>query len=346
MKTSVTMAAMACVLALGLPAREAAARTSLSLTQYGPDRGWQADLLKAYAERVREASGGELDIRITFGGALIAAKDVLRGVGDGVADLGSFIAVYTPAELFNYRVGDLPVGSTDPWVGNASMMELARTNPVVKGEFDAQNTVLLANSTATEVVLICKEPLTALDQLDGMKLRANPPHSLAFETFGAVMVSVTTPDVYQALDRGLIACAQTYVPTILPYRQYEVAPHVTMLDFGQNLAFGLVMNKRKFERLTPALQQVLVQAGEAYSVDYARHSLESFNQIKTELASDHGVTFHTLSDADHDRLTAAGQDTVEAFLDRGDPGVLQQFQALQKTYTAELQADGYPWARH
>ncbi|GGB49981.1 hypothetical protein GCM10011505_33860 [Tistrella bauzanensis] len=41
----------------------------------------------------------------------------------------------------------------------------------------------------------------------------------------------------------------------------------------------------------------------------------------------------------------AGKITVDAFLDKGDPAVLEQFQALQATYQAEFEREGYPWAR-
>ena len=255
------------VSALALCAGMASAKTTLTFAQYGPDRGWQAEVLKDFAAQIEEETGGEVTVRITYGGALVATRDVLRGVSDGVADMGTAIGVYTPAELFNFRVGDLPIGSVDPWVGMSAMMELTDTNETVKGEFDAQNTVFLADFTTTEVVLSCTEPVDSLDDFQGMKMRANPPHSLAFEAFGAVPVSVAITDVYQSLDRGLITCAQTYLPTIIPYRQYEVAKHVTTLDFGQNLAFGLA-GAPGFER---DMQKQLVAGCQQFVVSGADH---------------------------------------------------------------------------
>jgi TRAP-type C4-dicarboxylate transport system substrate-binding protein len=317
---------------------------TLNFAQYGPDRGFQAEIVKQFAEDVKAATDGEVDVRITFGGALIDTRDVLRGVSDGVADLGSFIAVYTPAELFNFRVGDLPIGNVDPWIGASAMQELYETNDVIKGEFDKQNTILISNFTTTEVVLSCTEPVDSLDKFQGMKMRANPPHSLAFEKFGAAPVSVAITDVYQSLDRGVITCAQTYIPTIIPYRQYEVAKHVTTLDFGQNLAFGVVMNKRSFDGLTPEQQAAIKEAGRKLTEAYARESINTIAQSRAELEKEHGVTFHTLSPEDHKRLVDAGQVTVDAFLEKGDQGVLDQFIALEEKYESTLDEKGYPWA--
>ncbi|WP_372084115.1 C4-dicarboxylate TRAP transporter substrate-binding protein [Tistrella mobilis] len=326
-------------------AAPAAAGQTLTYSEYGTERGVQGIVLAKFADQLREATDGELNVRITYGAALIALRDVLRGVGDGVADMGTVVGVSTPAELFNFRVGDLPMGSSDPWVGMKVMQELAATNPTIKREFADQNVRLIANFTTTPVVLICTSPVTGLADLKGRKVRANPPHSLAFEAFGAIPVSVAFTDVYQSLDRGLIDCAQTYVNAIIPFRHFEVAKHVTILDFGQNLAFGVVMNERSFRRLPAERQAALLKAADALSTAGARLNIETIASARAELESSHGVIFHTLSPEDHARLLEAGKITVDAFLEKGDPAVLDQFKALQAKYQAELATEGYPWTR-
>ncbi|WP_372044791.1 C4-dicarboxylate TRAP transporter substrate-binding protein [Tistrella bauzanensis] len=329
--------------ALAVPA--AAAGQTLTYSDYGTERGVQGIALTKFAEQLQDMTDGDLKLRITFGGALIALRDVLRGVGDGVADMGTVVAVSTPIELFNFRVGDLPMGSSDPWVGMKVMQELAATNETIKREFAAQNVRLIANFTTTAVVLICTEPVKTLADLNGRKVRANPPHSLAFEAFGAIPVSVAFTDVYQSLDRGLIDCAQTYIPAIIPFRHFEVAKHVTILDFGQNLGFGAVMNERSFQRLPADRQATLLKAASDLATASARLNVETTASARTQLEAAYGVTFHALSADDHARLLDAGKITVDAFLDKGDPAVLEQFQALQATYQAEFEREGYPWAR-
>ncbi|WP_372052723.1 C4-dicarboxylate TRAP transporter substrate-binding protein (plasmid) [Tistrella mobilis] len=329
-------------LALATPAM---AGQTLTYSEYGPERAILGTTLNKFAQDLRDATDGDLTVRITYGGALIALRDVLRGLGDGVADMGTVVAVSTPVELFNFRVGDLPMGSSDPWVGMKVMQELAATNPTIRREFADQNLRLIANFTTTAVVLICTEPLKTLADLKGRKVRSNPPHSFAFEHFGAISTSVAFTDVYQSLDRGLIDCAQTYIPSIIPYRHFEVAKHVTLLDFGQNLGLATAINERRFQRLTADQQAKLLDAADRLSVNTARLNIDTIASARAQLENSYGVTFHTLSPEDHARLLDAGKITVDAFLEKGDPAVLDQFMALQAKYRAELETEGYPWTR-
>lgn len=342
MITKTPLQAVALALALAGTAGLAEAKT-LSYSEYGPEHSSLGPNLKIFAEDVARATDGALKVQTTFGGALIAVRDVLRGVGDGVADMGSIVAVMTPSELFNFRVGDLPIGNSDPWVGMSVMQELAATNDTIKGEFAAQNVKLIANFTTTEVVLICSKPVASLDDLKGLKIRSNPPHSLALKAFGAIPVSMGFPEVYQALDRGLITCAQTYVTAIMPYRHFEVAKHVLRLDFGQNLAFGAIINQQTFDKLDASQQAALLEAGRSLSLNGAKTNVETLKNARDTLENDYGVEFHSLSQEDHARLMEAGGITLDSFLAKGDPAVLDQFKALQAKYTAEFEANGYPW---
>lgn len=330
---------------MAFAAGTAAAETILRYAEYGPDRGTTAELLRAFGEEIEAGTNGEVKVQFVFGGALINAKDVLRGVGDGVADMGTAVGVYTPSELFNFRVGDLPIGIDDPWVGVTAMYELAHSNATIRAEFEQQQVVPIANFSTTELILVCREPFERLEQFDGMKVRANPPHATAFEAFGSTTVSMPFPEIYQSLDRGLIACAQTYWGSIEPYRHYEVAKYVTTLDFGQNLGFGVVMNKRRFDALPAEQRQVIVEAGRKLTQDYARQAIESNAEVAARLEKENGVEILQISADDRERLLEAGRATIEQFKEKGDPEVFEAFSALMLKYEAERKEKGYPWTR-
>ena len=100
---------------------------------------------------------------------------------------------------------------------------------------------------------------------------------------------------------------------------------------------------KSLERLSPEHQEVIWQAGRDLALSSARHSIEDLEQTRETLQNEHGVTFHTLSEEDHGKLVEAGQITLDAFLEKGDPAVLEQFKALQAKYSAELAEKGYPW---
>src|SRR5689334_17259910 len=52
-----------------------------------------------FAEAVRAATDGAIDFEVFTGGALLPAAGTLQGVADGVAQGGTYAAVYAPSQL-------------------------------------------------------------------------------------------------------------------------------------------------------------------------------------------------------------------------------------------------------
>lgn len=324
-------------------ATTANAATTLRYAEFGPNRGWRAVVQKWLLTELEKRSNGELKLKTTFGGALIKPRAVLRGVGSGLADMGTIVGAYTPAQMVNYRIGDIPTGNDDPWVGLRAMHEVASTNPVVKAEFDRQNVVYIGNFTSSTILLSCKNPVTKLTDLKGLKVRANPPHSAVFKKYGGVILSMPFPEIYQALDKGIIDCAQTYWIVYYAYKHNEVAKHVTALRWSQNMGFGIIMNRDKFMKLSPANQKILKDIGRDMSDFVARLTMAQTAKLKKAIAGDKSVKVHYLDPASQKELEKASIEAAKDF--KGDPSVLKAYFAAVKKYEAERKAKGYPWAR-
>jgi len=327
---------------LTLTATAQAAET-LRYAEFGPNRGWREKVHAYVKEEVSIRTNGEIELESTFGGALIKSRDVLRGVGDGLADMGTIVGVYTPQQMANYRAFDIPTGNDDPYVGLAAAYEVATTNPVIQADFDKQNVVYLGNFTSSTVLLACKDPLTKLSDLDGLKVRANPPHADVFKDNGAVIVSMPFPEVYQALDKGIIDCAQTYWTAVFAFKHHEVAKNITALNWSQNMGFGMVMSKDSFERLSAEQQQILRDIGRDTTMLAAKLTIGGTKGIKERILSDESVKLHTLGADDQAALIQAGLDTAKSF--KGDASVLDAYLAAVKNYEAQLADKGYPWAK-
>ena len=136
------------------------AETVLRFAEYGPDKGPRAQALHWFADELAKRSDGRLKMQINFGGSLIKAKGVLKGVASGIGDLGTIVGVYTPTELLNFRVGDTPSGNDDTWVGVRAAYQLATENATVQAEF------ALGQRTTTLHVGFCP-PLGAAPQVVG-----------------------------------------------------------------------------------------------------------------------------------------------------------------------------------
>jgi TRAP-type transport system periplasmic protein len=333
---------------------DALASTVIRFAEFGPNRGARAAALTWWADELASRSNGELEVEFHWGGALLDTKSVLKGVADGVADAGSIIGFFTPRELRGYNIGDLPVENSDEWVGMRALYDFSRQNEDMQAEFDRAGVAYMTNYTTGPVQLICKSPKAGIADLQGVKVRASGPYGKAMTALGSDVQSMGQGDVYQALDSGLIECNQNYYYSIKAYKQYEVASHVIELDWGQNMAFGVVMNKAVWDGLSDADREVFEAVNSDFIDHMARIMIDDLEKDKAEMMAGidgKSITVTTFPEADRAQLLAAGTEEVNAWValaneeGRDGAALLADYESLIDTYTAELESKGYPWNR-
>ncbi len=346
-------AALALALSLAVPIASASA-AMLTFSDYGPNRGSRAKALEWFAGKIKDESGGKLDLQFFWGGSLLGGKATLQGLGDGAADMGTVIGFFSPARLRGYNIGDLPVDNSDVWVGMSALNALARNNAALKAEFDAAGVHYVSTYSTTPIQLVCRTKVTSLDELKGLKIRASGPYGKALASLGAEIVSMGQPDVYQALDSGLVDCNQNYYYAIRSYKQYEVAPYVLELDWGQNMAFGIFMSKASYDRLDEADKAVIDKVGDSFIDHFAEVQIADLATNKKAMIDGidgKKLTVIHLSDSDREKLLAAGRKQIDAWVGASTEAgldaasVLADYEALIATYAAELKEKGYPWKR-
>ena len=332
---------------------DALAKT-LRYAEFGPNRGTRAQALNWFADELKKRSNGELEIEFHWGKSLLGTKAVLQGLSDGVADMGSVIGFFTPKKLRGYNIGDLPVDNSDEWVGMRALYEFANTNDTMKKEFADQGVHYITNYTTGPIQLICTKQLNSLGDLSGTKLRGSGPYGKTFSDFGAEVQRMGQAKVYQALETGLVECNQNYYYSMKAYKQYEVAPHVVELDWGQNMAFGIMMNKGSWEGLSADEQKLISDLGSEF-VDYIAQLMidgkSSNKQSMVDGIDGKKINVVNLADDERGKLLEGGKKYVDAWVseatEQGYDGkaMLSSYQSLISKYAGEKKAKGYPWIR-
>ena len=325
----------------------------LRYADFGPDRGTRADAIKWMDSELRARSDGALGLNITWGGTLLGAKNAIEGAGNGVADMASVVPVYEPGKLSAWRVSDIrPI--SDEYVGMMATYDLMTQNEAALADFEAQNVRFVANFTTGPSQLLSREPITSLDELKGKKIRATGNFGKAFEENGAAAVSMSQPDVYQALSTGTIDGTASYAYVINSYKQYEVANNLTTINMGQNLGWGIVINNRVWASLKPEQQELLTQLGRDTTLYLAQKMYESRTTIMEKLRV--GIDGNTIVEHDgadvlskslNDAAEKAGLDWLAREKEQGlteADALLAAFDAAAERYTADRDANGYPWA--
>ncbi|HEY9039112.1 MAG TPA: TRAP transporter substrate-binding protein DctP [Roseovarius sp.] len=137
--------------------------------------------------------------------------------------------------------------------------------------------------------------ITKPADVDGLQMRAA---GKAFEQMlagaGASIASMSSADIYNAMQTGVLNAANTSSSSFVSYRIYEqVACYTPAGDVALWFMYQpLLMNKSKFESLTPEQQQALLDAGakaEAFYLEEAKKedadSVETFRDAGVEIAT-------------------------------------------------------------
>lgn len=327
---------------------------TLRFSDYGPNRGTRAEVLQWFADEVKARTDGALNFEFHWGGSLLGMRATLEGLGSGVADMGTVIGFAHPRELRGYNIGDLPVENSDIWVGQRAIYDLARNHPALQREFDRAGVVYISNFSTGPIQLVCRQDIQSLDQIRGLRIRASGPYGDALADLGAEIERMSQADVYQALDSGLVHCNQNYYYSIRAYRQYEVAPYVLALDWGQNLSFGVFMSKLAYDRLSDAQKAAIHEVGSEF-ID--RFSLALKQSSDTDRAAmEQGIDGKTvfvkpLPEAQRRGLLEAGDKHVRNWVERATAdgldgqAILDTYLGYVEAHTRDLQANGYPWTR-
>ena len=163
---------------------------------------------------------------------------------------------------------------------------------------------------------------------------------------------MSQPKVYEAISNGSADGSTTYYYVVKAYKHYEVANYITELNMGQVLAFGIGMNMNTYMSLTPDQQALVDELGREFTAYVAEKMYNSRTDVKAELQE--GIDGHKIEIVQPtDEFRASLVEIANADVARWKEKAAEKgmdadavygaFAALVDKYTAERDANGYPW---
>ncbi|MGD9862896.1 MAG: C4-dicarboxylate TRAP transporter substrate-binding protein [Pseudodonghicola sp.] len=299
---------------------------------------------------MEKRTGGALKMDIHWGGALLKGPAAIKGVGDGVADMGLIVAVYNPASNPATLLADLPSEYNDPWAASRAFYQLSTTDPVLQKEWDDLNVRFVSNMSTGPLQLVCNNKVVnSVADFAGLKIKGISNYSKVAQDLGANMVSMTAYDTYAGLDTGLVDCAIFYTYAIPAFKIPEVSTDLTLLDWGALMGLAIVINKDVWAGLTPEQQAIIDQLGAEYVDVISEKIVVEKKATLDALRAEGKLTLHDFAPEERRKLLDAGQKYVEEWkatvAKRGidGEGLANRYDALLKKWHAKLSADGYPW---
>jgi TRAP-type C4-dicarboxylate transport system substrate-binding protein len=238
-------------LALSLSICAAAAQEiKLTFADQNSATGWgPVHAMQPWIKQVEQATKGRVKIEVFSSQTLLKGPDTWRGVSTGIADMGWCVQAYWPdltplAEVI--QLPGLPMKSAEH--GSEAMWKLYEKFPSIQREFSAIQPLIMY-TTHPYFIFTAKKQVKTMEDLKGLKIRViGGPATDQMKAFGAVPTPMPMPDVYQALDKGVIDGMGAPWEAIEAFRLYEVAKYYTMVPLSA-VNFSVCANKQKWQSL-------------------------------------------------------------------------------------------------
>jgi TRAP-type transport system periplasmic protein len=295
--------------------------------------GW-AELTKTIGKRTE----GKVNVKEFLGGVLFKARDGFKAVRSNICDMTPAYPNYSPTG-FNLVLGaGLPFMFENAMVAARVLEELYPK--YFKKSYEALGSKLLLMSSCSNYHLFTNKPITKLEQLKGLKVRSGGGffNKLA-KGLGMIPVVVSSPEIYTAVQRGIVDGVLYSWASAESYKLYEVCKYVT--EIGPGIATFAptsgIVNPAWIKKLPPDLKKLVYgsarEAAILISASYEDHTPGARKTFK-----EHGVQIIQLAPEELKRWKAATRPVVDEWVNqmeaKGLPAkqMIKEMRALNAKY--------------
>ncbi len=306
-----TTAALALCLPL-LAAVPALAETELSLANFIPPRHpMNAKVFTPLAEELASVSGGDITIRIYPSGELGAGPQrQYNRVLTGVADIGFGLQGYTSSQFPRTLVAELPGMFPSP---EAAVEALWSDFGLIADDY-TETKVLAVWVNSPAVLLTRDRAVEKVEDLAGLTIRA--PSAIGakvLEAWGANAVTMPAPEIYNALQTGVIDGVFIGADAVKSFRLDEVSKFAAFGLPNTVTTFFLLMNKGSWDNLSGE-QQAHIDSVSGLTL--SKHATETYAAsgvgARKHLEGLEGYTITELSPEESDRMVKMLSDLYQA----------------------------------
>ena len=237
------------------------AKTLLKMNHQFPAAAAGSKIDQWFADEIKKATNGEVEIQIFWSNALGAAKENLTLLRSGAIDMAGMSAGYFPSELPFYAApNSIAMGMDNICQSSAIMKAFMTKIPAFDEEAKKNGIRPIFFHLLNPYLLVTKEPVTKLSDLKGKKIRTwGEDMPRLVQAAGGTPVTIMLPELYENLQRGVIDGCPFSVDFVETYKIYEVAKNITEVVMWEGPAWGVFFSEKSWKNLSPAHQEVIMQ---------------------------------------------------------------------------------------
>jgi TRAP-type C4-dicarboxylate transport system substrate-binding protein len=271
--------------ALALAATTASAEVTVKLGTLAPNGSTWHKLLQEMAERWKQASNGQVTLRIYPGGAQGSEGDMVRKMGVGQLQAASITTVGM------HDIAKEPQALSAPGVVDTSAdfeAVFPKLEKKLVAVLEERGYVPLQWSQVGPIRLFCSKPYKTIAEMSDAKMFAwdgDPASVEAWKAAGFRPVVLSSTDMVPSLQTGMINCLANAPLYVLTSRLFERAPN--MIDTSWGYLFGATLvRKETWDKipadLRPKLLEIAREIGRKGDADIKRQNVEAIAAMQKQ----------------------------------------------------------------
>ena len=273
----------------------AADSITLTFAHHLPPTTLQHQAAEKFAELVKEKSDGQVIVNLAPSGQLGGQREVIEAVKLGSIEMG-----YGESGMFSGYITEFGVLAL-PFL----FRDLDHYHAMADGEIGKALADKLQQKTGLQILnwvdggirdtYLVKGPVNSVADFNGIKIRT--PESrvfvATFRALGANPTPVPAPEMYSALQSGVVDAMEGTAETGWAFKIYEVAKHCSETRHI-NTDLSMTINSDYLKGLPQDIQQILIEAAQESAVWQRNAWAENVGTFKKQLM-DEGVTFNQVN---------------------------------------------------
>jgi TRAP-type transport system periplasmic protein len=282
-----------------LPAAAQAKDISLTMVSASPVQFiWNkviADVFVPEVTKAAKALGDNIAWKQLYGTTVKRGGEI-QAVRDGISEMAFPTMTAYVSELPLQNISYVPpYGAGDMGAVSAAMHELNLTDPGIAESYKRYENTYLCNYVTPSYQLWTKFPVNSVADIKGVKLGCSGLTTGWIKGTGAVPVEQHIPGFYNDIQNGVFDGALTWLWVGESIKLAEVAPYVTIVNFGAVCPSIISISSKVWAGFSPELRAAFMKGGEAYMreviAQQAKLEGEAVDKLKAKGAKIREVSF-------------------------------------------------------
>jgi len=335
--TKIALVALAIMLsfAVSVQAAEQKVHWKLAMT-WGPTLSPFTDAVESMAKMVEEMSGGDFVIRIDAANKHKSPFGVLDMVKLGQYDMAHSASYYWKGKDINLLpFTTMPFGMTTPeqyaWFYYGGGMELMQKAYAPHNVYSFPG-----GNTGNQMGGWFRKEINSLDDLKGLKMRIPGFAGEVLAKLGLTVTNIAPGELYTSLERGTIDALEWVGPGMdIKMGFHKIAPYYYTGWHEPATELQFIVNKKKFDSLSPKNQAILKNAMKLAAYDMYIQNYDMSATAWSEIATEYpNIKIKTFPKPVMDAMKQANKELLDDY--SKESPLLKEVLASQAAYQKKV----------